>query len=108
MQHIPPALAAKATPRILELLGSPPGRVVEIGFGGIHAAPLRIAGFDVTVVARDDAERERALARAGDPVYHEAPRRTFDAVVAPEGVDVSGIDAERRFIVAMDGTVHVG
>ena len=48
--RLPPALAAAATPRILELLEPPPGRVLELGFAGIHAVPLRLAGFDV---ARD-------------------------------------------------------
>jgi hypothetical protein len=42
--RIPPALAAGATPRILELLPPPPARVLEVAFGGIHATPLRLAG----------------------------------------------------------------
>jgi hypothetical protein len=106
MTRIPPALAAEATPRILELLGDPPGHVLELGFGGIHAVPLRLAGFEVTVVAPDDAATARE--RAGDPVHHEVPRRRFQAVLAPEGTDLSGIHADRRFIVNSDGSVHVG
>ena len=51
--RLPPALAARATPRILELLGEPPARVLELGFAGIHAVPLRLAGFDVVVVEPD-------------------------------------------------------
>jgi hypothetical protein len=53
--RLPPALAASATPRILELLGEPPARVLELGFAGIHAMPLRLAGFDVVVVEPDAA-----------------------------------------------------
>lgn len=45
--RLPPALAASATLRILELLGPPPGRVLELGFAGIHAEPLRLAGFEL-------------------------------------------------------------
>ena len=108
MRRLPPALAAEATPRILELLGDPPGDVLELGFEGIHAEPLRLAGFEVTVVARHQAERKSALARAGDPVHREVPRRWFQAVLAPEGTDLSGIRAERRFIVNADGSVFVG
>ena len=99
-------MAAEATPRILELLGEPPGHVLELGFGGIHAAPLRLAGFEVTVVDPDDAASARE--RAGDPVYREVPRRRFQAVLAPAGTDLSGIHAERRFIVDADGAVRVG
>src|SRR5258707_225471 len=43
MRRLPPALAATATPRILELLGDGPGRVLELGFAGIHARPLELA-----------------------------------------------------------------
>jgi hypothetical protein len=53
--RLPPALAASSTPRIIELLGPPPGRVLELGFAGIHAEPLRLAGFEVTVVEPDPA-----------------------------------------------------
>jgi hypothetical protein len=100
--RLPPALAASTTPRILELLGDPPARVLELDFGGIHAEPLRLAGFDVVVV---DADRERARARAGDPVYREAPPHRYRAVLAPEGTDLTGIDAERVLIVKADGSV---
>ena len=64
--RLPPALAASATPRILELLGEPPARVLELGFAGIHAVPLRLAGFEVVVVEPDPAYRERARERAGE------------------------------------------
>ena len=105
MRRIPPALAAEATSRILELLGEPPGHVLELGFAGIHAVPLRLAGFEVTVVEPEDAGS--ALARAGDPVYRDVPPRRYRAVLAPEGTDLTGIRAEGRFIVRMDGTVVV-
>ena len=45
--RLPPALAAKATEHVLEVLGGPPARVLELGFAGIHATPLRLAGFEV-------------------------------------------------------------
>lgn len=105
MRRIPPALAAEATTRILELLGDPPGHVLDLGFGGVHAQPLRIAGFEVTVVEPGDGERKRALARAGDPVYPEVPPRRYHAVIAPEGTNLTGIDAERRLIVYADGSI---
>jgi hypothetical protein len=85
--RLPPALAASATPRILELLGDPPARVLEVGFAGIHAVPLRLAGFDVTVVEADPAHRERARQRAGEAL-EAVPDEAFDAVIAPDGVDV--------------------
>lgn len=88
------------TPRILELLGEPPGRVLELGFAGIHAVPLRLAGFDVTVVDTSPSARERA-----GEVLAEPPPVPFDVVVAPEGTDLRGIDAERRIIVRADGSV---
>ncbi|HXR11649.1 MAG TPA: hypothetical protein VN770_05095 [Gaiellaceae bacterium] len=53
MTRLPPALAASATPRLLELLPPPPAHVLELGFAGIHAAPLRLAGYEVTVIEPD-------------------------------------------------------
>jgi hypothetical protein len=102
--RLPPALAASATPRVLELLGNGPGRVLELGFGGIHAEPLRLAGFEVVVVEPDPAHRPAAAERAG-PVLAAPPREPFDAVVAPAGADIHGIDAERTVLVARDGSV---
>ena len=46
MTRLPPALAASATPRILELLPEPNARVLELGFVGIHAQPFRLAGYE--------------------------------------------------------------
>jgi hypothetical protein len=102
--RLPPALAASATPRIAELLGDPPGRVLELGFAGIHAELLRLEGFDVVVVERDPAHIARARERAGE-AHVVPPAEHFDAVVAPEGADLSGVDAARVLLVARDGSV---
>jgi len=50
MTRLPPALAATATARIVDLLGEGPGRVLELGFAGVHAAPLELASWEVVVV----------------------------------------------------------
>jgi hypothetical protein len=104
VSRLPPALAASATPRIVEELGQPPGRVLELGFAGIHAPLLRLAGFEVVVVETEPHHRERAVERAGD-VLSEPPPWHFDAVVAPEGVDLTGIEAHRVVTVRQDGSV---
>jgi hypothetical protein len=104
VHRLPPALAADATPRILELLGSPPGRVLELGFAGIHAQPLRLAGFEVVVVEPDEAYRAAARERAGDVLEAPPPGR-FDAVVAPAGADLAGVDARRVLLVRRDGSL---
>ena len=101
MTRLPPALAAAVTPRILELLGDPPGRVLELGFAGIHAAPLRLAGVEVVVVEPDPAFRERARQRAGD-VLDAVPDGPFDAVVAPDGLPAP--DAPIVIRVGQDGS----
>ena len=97
MRRLPPALAATATPRILELLGEPPGRVLELGFAGIHARPLELAGWDVVVVEPDPRRAEQARQR-GARVAEGAEGR-FDALVAPVGADLEGIDAARIVLV---------
>jgi len=99
MKRLPPALAASATPRILELLGDGPGRVLELGFAGIHAPVLELAGWDVVVVSDDRQARERSEHVADHPVGR------FDAVVAPAGMDLMGIDATRLILVEQDGSV---
>jgi hypothetical protein len=104
VSRLPPALAARATPRILEELGQPPARVLELGFAGIHAPVLRLAGFEVVVVERDPAHRDGARERAGD-VLSEPPAEPFDAIVAPDGADVTGIAARKRVWVGQDGSV---
>jgi hypothetical protein len=101
--RLPPALAARATPEILALLGEPPGRVLELGFAGIHAVPLRLAGFDVVVVEPDPAHRQRARERAG-AALDEAPDDLFDVVVAPADADLSGLAARRAILVGQDGS----
>ena len=103
---MPPALAASATQMILDLLGERPGRVLELGFAGIHAAPLQLAGWEVVVVEPDPAFRARAEARAG--TVAERPEGRFDAVVAPVGADLSGVDAQRVLVVERDGSVREG
>jgi hypothetical protein len=105
MLRLPPALAAGATPRILELLGEPPGRVLELGFAGIHARPLELAGWEVVVVEREPIQRERARQRGAHVV--ETPEGRFDAVVAPAGADLTSVDADRVIRVAGDGTASM-
>src|SRR5579885_2934528 len=100
MGRLPPALAASATTRILELLGEGPGRVLELGFAGIHAPVLELAGWDVVVVSDDWQARERSENVADHPVGR------FDAVVAPAGVDLVGVDAARTIVVERDGSVR--
>jgi hypothetical protein len=101
VRRLPPALAASATPRILELLGDGPGRVLELGFAGIHAPVLELAGWDVVVISDDWQARERSERVA------EAPVGRFDAVVAPAGTDLTGIDAARIVLVDERGTASM-
>ena len=101
MGRMPPALAASATPRILELLGEPPGRVLELGFAGIHAPVLELAGWDVVVVSDDWQARERSDNVTGARVGR------FDAVVAPAGTDLAGIDAARIVLVDETGAASI-
>ena len=98
---MPPALAATATPRILELLGDGPGRVLELGFAGIHARPLELAGWEVVVVDSDPRARERS-----DHVA-DAPQGRFDAVVAPSGADLTGVDAAKIVLVDEQGAASI-
>jgi hypothetical protein len=91
--RIPPALAAKLTEKVLAELPPPPARVLELGFAGIHATPLRLAGYTVEVLDDDP----RALERAGDVVAAATGR--YDAVVAPAGADLTGIDAARAIVL---------
>ena len=101
---MPPALAAAATPQILEVLGEGPGRVLELGFGGIHAYLLELSGWNVEVVESDPAQAARAHER-GAKVVERAEGR-FDAVVAPSGLVLDGIDAARVLLVGRDGSVR--
>ena len=101
MQRLPPALAAAATPRILELLGDVPGRVLELGFAGIHARPLELSGWEVVVVDSDPRTCERSDHVADSPEGH------FDAVVAPSGADLTGIDAAKIVLVDKHGAASM-
>lgn len=98
---LPPALAAHATAQVLELLGEPPQRVLELGFAGIHAVPLRLAGFRVDVLDDDPRAVERAGAVVG------APTGRYDAVVAPADADLTGIEAARTILVGQDGAAYI-
>ena len=89
VSRLPPALAASATPRIVEELGEPPARVLELGFAGIHAQLLRLAGFEVVVVEPDPALRERARERAGEVLARRRRNRSTpssrpQAQISPE------------------------
>ena len=74
---------------------------LEVAFAGIHATPLRLAGFDVEVCDDDP----RAVERAGAVV--DGPEGRYDAVVAREGADLSGVDAENVILVRRDGTAYM-
>jgi hypothetical protein len=105
MCRLPPALAASATPRILELLGNGPGRVLELGFAGIHARPLELAGWDVVVVEPDPFRAEQARQREAHVAEHAEGR--FDAVVALAGADFTGIDTARIVLVDEHGIASI-
>ena len=104
MHRFPPALVAAATPQILELLGEGSGRVLELGFAGIHAYLLELSGWDVEVVEADPAQAARAHER-GAKVVERAEGR-FDAVIAQSGADLTGIDTARAILVERDGSVR--
>lgn len=101
MRRLPPALAANATPQILELIGDGPGRVLELGFAGIHARLMELAGWDVVVVDPDPRARERS-----DRVA-DAPTGRFDAVVAPSSADLTGVDAAKIVLVDERGVASI-
>ena len=105
MRRLPPALAATATPRILELLGNGPGRVLELGFAGIHARPLELAGWEVDVLEPDPAHAARARERETRVVERAEGR--YDAVVAPAGAALYGIDAGRIVLVDERGAASM-
>ena len=105
MPRLPPALAAAATPRILELLGHGPGRVLELGFAGIHAQLLELSGWEVVVVEPDPTQAARARERGARVV--ERAEGWFDAVVAPSGADLTGIDAGKVVLVDERGAASM-
>ena len=91
--RIPPALAAKLTEDVLVALPPPPARVLEVGFAGIHATPLRLAGYTVEVLDDRRAHtRANAVERAGAVVAE--PTGRYDAVVAPADADLTAVEAE--------------
>jgi len=102
---LPPALAAAVTPRVLELLGDGPGLVLELGFAGTHARPLELAGWEVVVVEPDPVLAERAREREARVVERAEGR--FDAVVAPAGANLAGIDAAKIVLVDERGVASM-
>jgi hypothetical protein len=90
---------------ILELLGDGPGRILELGFAGIHARPLELAGWEVVVVEADPTRAEQARQRGAQVV--ERPAGRFDAAVALEGADLSGVDAARIVFVDEHGVASM-
>ena len=56
-----PALSAVATERLVEEVGAGPGRLLELGSAGIHAAAFALAGW--TVVVAESSRRGLARAR---------------------------------------------
>jgi hypothetical protein len=105
MPRLPPALAAAATPRILELLGEGPGRVLELGFAGIHARLLELAGWEVFVAEADPVRAEQARQRGARVV--ERPDGRFDAVIAPDGADLGDVDSAKIVFLDERGTASM-
>jgi threonine dehydrogenase-like Zn-dependent dehydrogenase len=79
--------------------------VVELGFEGIHAVPLELAGWEVVVVEPNPARAERARQRGAEPVT--AAEGHFDAVVAPFGAELRGIDAAEIVLVDEHGAASI-
>src|SRR5437762_1944455 len=69
------------------------------------AARRGLAGFEVVVVEPDPAYRDRARERAGDVLAAPPPGQSFDAVVAPDGAELTGVIARRVVLVGQDGSV---
>ena len=96
----PPAAAALATERIAEEVGEGPGRLLEAGTAGIHAAALALLGWDVTVAEDSEARLARARERAG----HVAAVLPLDAVQGRFDVVVASDESLRalgdRFVLA--------
>jgi hypothetical protein len=104
--RLPPALAAKTTDHVLRLLPPRPACVLELGFAGIHAVPLRLAGYQVVGGEHEPAFLARARERVHDALDH-VPAGRYDAVVAPEDADLAGIEAEHVILVGRDGTAYL-
>ena len=78
--------------------------MLELGFAGIHARPLELAGWEIVVVEQDPVRAEQARQRGATVV--ERPEGHFDAVVAPSGADLTGIEAARLVLVGEDGSAE--
>ena len=79
--------------------------MLELGFAGIHAWPLELAGWEVVVLEPDPAQAARARERGAQVV--DRPKGRFDAVVAPTGTDLTGIDATRILLVDERGVASI-
>ena len=75
--------------------------MLEVGFAGIHAHPLELAGWDVVVVEADPARAEQARQR--EALVVDRAIGHFDAVVAPSDADLTGIDAAKVVLVDEHG-----
>ena len=104
--RLPPALAARATEEVVRLLPPPPACILEVGFAGIHAVPLRNGGYQVVVVEPDPEFLARARERADDAVA-SVPAGLYDAVVAPEDADLAHVSAAHVIRVRRDGTAYM-
>jgi hypothetical protein len=76
--------------------------VLELGFAGIHAHPLELAGWAVVVVEADPARAEQARQR--EALVVDRAIGHFDAVVAPSDADLTAIDA--AMVVFVDDGGH--
>jgi S-adenosylhomocysteine hydrolase len=79
--------------------------VLELGFAGIHARPLELAGWEVEVVEADPAQAVRARER-GARVVERAEGR-YNAVVAPSGSDLARIAAGKVILVDDHGNASI-
>ena len=79
--------------------------MLELGFAGIHARPLELAGWEVVVVEPDPVLAERAREREARVVERAEGR--FDAVVAPAGANLAGIDAAKIVLVDERGVASM-
>jgi hypothetical protein len=79
--------------------------VLELGFAGIHARPLELAGWEVVVVEPDPRQAARARERGARAVERAEGR--FDAVIAPGGADLTDIDADKIVLVDERGVASM-
>jgi hypothetical protein len=79
--------------------------VLELGFAGIHARPLELAGWNVEVLEPDPAPASRAREREARVV--ERAEGHYDVVVAPAGADLTGVDAARIVLVDERGAASM-